>query len=124
MELLLFLGSAMKYADIEGLPPDAAKDGMKRWTLLVSDRMMLTVNEMGKGETFPSHSHLDEEAKYVIRGSMEVRTLSGTIVLRPGTGCLISPNEAHSARVLGSESVVYINVFCPPREEYLVNRNK
>ena len=106
----------MKYADVEGLRPDAAKDGMKRWTLLASDRMMLTVNEMREGETFPSHSHLHEEAKYVIRGTMEVRTLSGTIVLRRGTGCLISSNEAHSARVLGSEPAVYINVFCPPQK--------
>jgi quercetin dioxygenase-like cupin family protein len=84
--------------------------------------MMITMNEMDEGETFPRHSHPHEEAKYVIRGTLEMTTGSGTKVLKPGSALIISGNEPHSARVLGPGSVVYVNVFSPPRNDYVAAR--
>lgn len=119
---MLVFSEIVKIASIKTIPPEIVKEGIKRWILIVGGKMMLTVNELDEGVAFPRHSHPHEEVKYIISGRIELRTPAGSKILEAGMGCVLSPNEPHEAYVPGPGSVVYINAFSPPREDYLKGR--
>lgn len=64
------------------------------------------------------HSHLHEQAIYVLQGTVRYYVGDEQIVLGPGGVLAIAPNVVHSAEVVGSEDALALDVFTPRRAEY------
>ena len=116
------VGRILKGGKSSAARMNAPKKRTKRWTLAVGERMMITMNEMIPGDIFLLHSHPHEEAKYVIRGKLELTTPSRTKILKAGNALIIAGNKPHSARAVGPEPAVYVNVFSPPRNDHPATR--
>ena len=61
------------------------------------------------------HSHHNEQLVYVISGRCEVRVGEEVTELGPGSVLSIPPNVPHTARVLGDEDLVNLDIFVPGR---------
>jgi quercetin dioxygenase-like cupin family protein len=67
------------------------------------------------------HAHGDmEQVTIVIAGSVETTVGDEVVILRPGDVCRIARNVPHGAtRALGGTPAVTIDVFAPPRADYV-----
>jgi quercetin dioxygenase-like cupin family protein len=91
--------------------------GVHRRTLTSGERTTLVEVSLAAGSVVPSHTHSHEQIGYVARGRVrfeidgEVRELAG------GDSYLIPGNAPHEVTAL--EDSVCIDIFSPPRTEYL-----
>jgi len=67
------------------------------------------------------HAHPDhEQFTVVVSGRIETTVDGEVVVLGPGDVCRIAPGSSHGAtRALGSEVAILVDVFSPPRQDYL-----
>ncbi|HVZ15046.1 MAG TPA: cupin domain-containing protein [Bauldia sp.] len=75
---------------------------------------------VGRAPT-PVHSHAEHE-QFCVMLSGSVRTMLGgeEVTLHPGDIMVIRRNVPHGATVvLGDENAVMLDVYSPPREEYV-----
>jgi len=86
---------------------------------VAGQNLMITCYEAKAGAEFEAHSHPEEQMGYVVKGRIEffVGEPEERIVMEPGTFFRFAPNERHRSRVL--EDLINIDVFAPPRPEYL-----
>ncbi len=92
--------------------------GFWRQTLVSGDSLMLCMFTWQKGAELPAHSHEQEQAGYVICGTVELTLGSQTIITKGGCSYFVPSNTVHSARCL--EDSLVIDAFSPPRKEYLL----
>jgi quercetin dioxygenase-like cupin family protein len=87
--------------------------------LLSSERMTLFLVEIPAGGKVPAHSHPHEQMGICLNG--EAQFISGTEkrLVHKGMVYRIGPNEMHEVQVIGSEKGLFLDIFCPPRTEYL-----
>ncbi|MDE2999286.1 MAG: cupin domain-containing protein [Gemmatimonadota bacterium] len=80
---------------------------------------MITRYEVKAGAEFPGHRHPEEQMGYVIRGRIEffVGEPERRYLFEAGTFFHFAPDEPHRSRVL--EDSLVIDVFSPPRPEYV-----
>ena len=104
--------------EVEGVQPIK---GAVRKVLVHSDTMMVVYNIGPPGGSL-SHSHPHEQMGYVIVGSAEITAGGETVVLNAGSSYSFEPNEHHTFKVLGDEPVIVLDVFHPPREDYLPSK--
>lgn len=109
----------MKTSRIEDVKPQIVDKGVKRWVLLFGEKLMLVVYQMDPGASFPIHSHPHEQIGYVLRGNICYITDAGKELLKEGTAYLFSSNERHGSENPGPGVVFVIDVFAPPREDFL-----
>lgn len=88
--------------------------------LVTGERMMIAQVLLKKGCVVPKHSHENEQITYIISGAL--RFLLGEaqddeVVVRGGGVLVIPSNLPHSAVAL--EDTVDVDVFCPPRQDWL-----
>ena len=102
----------------ELIPPKVLSDLAQRRTI-TGQRLMLTRYEAKAGAEFEAHSHPEEQMGYVIKGRIEffVGQPEKRYVFEEGTFFHFAPNERHRSRVL--EDAMVIDVFSPPRLEYV-----
>jgi quercetin dioxygenase-like cupin family protein len=91
--------------------------GVKLKTLVHGERTHFTEVKFVKGALIPRHQHPQEQTGYVVSGALRFTIGSEVMVARPGDSWNIASNVTHAAEAL-EESVV-IEVFSPPREDYL-----
>jgi len=91
--------------------------GVVRRTLCSSDRMTLCEFTLAKDAVVPLHTHEHEQAGYIVRGGGLLEIGGETRELRAGDGYLIGSNVPHAVTAL--EESVAIDIFSPPRKEYL-----
>ncbi len=67
------------------------------------------------------HAHPDhEQFTVVVSGSIETHVDGESVILSAGDVCRIAPGSSHGAtRALGEEVAILVDVFSPPREDYL-----
>jgi quercetin dioxygenase-like cupin family protein len=87
--------------------------------LLWSERLMFFLVEIEVGEVVPEHSHPHEQMGICLRGEAEFRGVGDSVVVREGMTYVISSNEKHGVKVIGTEKGLFLDVFSPPREDYL-----
>ncbi len=92
-------------------------DGVKMKPLVWEDKTLLCEFHMEGGYDLPSHSHIYEQAGYLISGKLRFRIDNEWHDLVPGDSWCVPENVEHEARVI--EDSVAIEVFVPVREEYL-----
>jgi quercetin dioxygenase-like cupin family protein len=101
----------------EDATPVEMLPGVVRRTLCSADRMTLCEFTLAKGTVMPLHSHEHEQAGYVVRGRVLFQIGDEERELRAGDGYLAGSNVPHAVTAL--EESVAIDIFSPPRKEYL-----
>ena len=91
--------------------------GIVRRTLASGDRTTLCEFHLSKGSVLPAHSHEHEQTGYVARGRLLFRIADEERELVAGDGYVIPGGVEHEVTTL--EDSIAIDVFSPPRKEYL-----
>ena len=91
-----------------------------RFTLLQSgERIMLAFVEIPEGGTVPTHSHPHEQMGICLKGSAEFETNDGVKTVREGQVYYIPGGEKHGVKNPSKGGAVFLDIFSPPREDYL-----
>ena len=80
-------------------------------------KSMITKMNYKIGNKVPFHHHPNEQAGYVISGKIRIRFAGIDRLLTAGDSYVIPENENHSIEVIEAGEV--IDVFTPPREDYI-----
>jgi quercetin dioxygenase-like cupin family protein len=85
--------------------------------MLVGDKIMLARVLMKKGAHVPLHQHHNEQVTYILEGALKFAIDGKEVVVRAGEVLCIPSNMPHEAWAL--EDTVDLDVFNPPREDWL-----
>lgn len=101
------------------LPREELHEKLSR-RLITGDQMMLAHVYLKKGCVVAKHSHMNEQFTYILEGAL--RFLVGDddvqeIVVRAGEVLHLPGNVPHEAHAL--EDTLDVDVFVPPREDWL-----
>lgn len=88
-----------------------------------SDMMMFLLVEIAPGGTVPEHSHPHEQMGICLNGKAEFRSGEEKTLVEEGTFYWVKPGEKHSVVSLVDEPSLFLDVFSPPREDY-IEKNK
>jgi len=106
----------------------ARKDEVKSFTLapgvrgrviFSSDKMMFLLVEIEPGYVVPEHSHPHEQMGLCLRGRALFRSGEEKKIVEEGTFYWIPPGEKHEVTSLTDDVSIFLDVFSPPRIEYL-----
>jgi unsaturated pyranuronate lyase len=103
----------------EDIPKEKLNDLLDR-RLITGERMMLAHVYLKKGCLVPRHSHENEQLTYVLGGALHFwlgEDEKEEVVVRSGEVLAIPPNLPHKALAL--EDTLDVDVFCPPRQDWL-----
>jgi quercetin dioxygenase-like cupin family protein len=101
------------------MPAEPLKGGISR-KLITGERMMIAHVYFKKGDDVPQHSHDNEQLTYILEGALHFwfgPTGSQEITVRAGEVVVIPSNVLH--RALALEDTLDVDVFCPPRQDWL-----
>lgn len=85
--------------------------------LAVGEKTMITLMKYNMGDIVPFHSHPNEQCGYVVSGKFRIKYLDIDEVISQGDSYAIPENIDHSFEVIEPGEI--IDVFTPPREDYL-----
>lgn len=91
--------------------------GIVRRMCLSAGKLMSVEFSFEKDALLPMHSHPHEQIGYIVSGVFELTVGDETRTLKAGDTYYAPPGTVHGAKVLESGKV--LDVFCPPREDYL-----
>lgn len=100
------------------MPKERVTDQIHR-RLVTGERMMMAQVLLDEGAVVPTHSHMHEQISHVVEGSLRfwIGADEKEIVVSAGEVLHIPSNVPHKAEAL--EDMVGIDVFSPPREDWL-----
>jgi quercetin dioxygenase-like cupin family protein len=90
--------------------------------MIVGQNMMLARVLLKKGCMVPEHSHHNEQITYILDGALRFWIDGREIVVGAGQVLTIPPHMPHKAEAL--EDTVDLDVFHPPREDWLNKTDK
>jgi quercetin dioxygenase-like cupin family protein len=85
--------------------------------LATGEKSMVTKMNYKMGDIVPLHSHPNEQSGYVISGKYRIRFQGVDEILTEGDSYSIPENIPHSWEVIDAGEA--IDVFTPPRQDYL-----
>jgi quercetin dioxygenase-like cupin family protein len=85
--------------------------------MVVGDKIMLARVLLKKGAHVPLHHHHNEQVTYILEGALKFNVGGKEIVVHAGEVLCIPPNMPHEA--WAEEDTVDLDVFNPPREDWL-----
>jgi len=85
--------------------------------MVVGGKIMLARVLMKKGAHVPLHHHHNEQVTYILEGALKFAIDGKEVVVRSGEVLCIPSNMRHEAWAL--EDTVDLDVFDPPREDWL-----
>ena len=105
------------------IPETVVSDLAIRRTI-TGENLMLTRYEAKAGAEFEAHSHAEEQIGYVIKGRVEffVGDPEVRYEFTEGTFFRFEPNERHRSRAL--EDSMVVDIFSPPRPEYVAEAKR
>ena len=80
---------------------------------------MFLLVEVEPNGVVPMHSHTHEQMGICLRGRINFKTRDRAVVIEKGMVYFFQSKEEHGARTLGDKVAVLLEVFSPPREDYL-----
>jgi quercetin dioxygenase-like cupin family protein len=83
------------------------------------DKIMMMILTVEPGIPTPPHSHPHEQIGYLIEGRGVLFSGGKSMEIQAGTSFLIPPNESHNFNATGEKPAIIIDVFSPPRKDYL-----
>jgi quercetin dioxygenase-like cupin family protein len=109
----------MEVVDYSNLPKyDFFPDVLAR-VLLSGKHMTFFMIEIPVGKEVPLHKHPHEQMGICLAGQSEFTCGSEKRIVSKGMAYRIGPNEEHSITITGSENGLFMDVFSPPRLEYV-----
>jgi quercetin dioxygenase-like cupin family protein len=108
--------SNLQYIRLKDLPVEQVNPLLDR-QLVTGQRSMLARIILRKGCIVPLHSHDNEQITYVLEGALKFQIQGREIVVAAGEVLVIPSQVPHSAEAL--EDTVDLDIFCPPREDWL-----
>ena len=109
----------VKHYRWQEIPAEPLKGTLTR-KLITSERMMIAHVYFKKGDDVPQHSHENEQLTYILEGALRFwlgPDGSQDITVRAGEVLVIPSNVLH--RALALEDTLDVDVFCPPRQDWL-----
>ena len=109
----------LKHYRWEDMPKEPLKGTISR-RLVTSERMMLAHVYLKKGDEVPQHSHENEQITYILSGALKFWMGADgkeELTVRAGEVLVIPSHLPH--RALALEDTLDVDVFCPPREDWL-----
>jgi len=88
-----------------------------------SDNVMFLLVKIPARGNVPEHSHPHEQMGICLRGKAEFRSDTQKTIVEEGMFYWIKPGEKHSVTSLIDEPSLFLDVFNPPREDY-IKKNK
>lgn len=88
-------------------------------TTVHGEKTLMAEFSMEKGSILPAHSHIYEQAGYLVYGKIVLTIGSEKFEADPGDSWCVGSDVVHSAEVI--EDSVAIEIFSPVREDYLKN---
>ena len=80
--------------------------------------------EIPFGKKVPLHSHPHEQMGICLAGEAEFSNDKEKRLVRKGMVYRFEPNEKHKVRTISSESSIFLDVFSPPRSEYIAMQKR
>lgn len=103
----------------DDIPEEALKGKITR-RVIPGERLMVAQVFLKKGDDVPKHCHHNEQLTWIVSGKLLLRLGEHgehEVVINAGEVLVIPPNLPHSALAL--EDTVDVDVFSPPREDWL-----
>jgi quercetin dioxygenase-like cupin family protein len=97
-------------------PQTPMAPGIRR-RLVSGEKVMIVQVTMDKGAVVNTHHHPHEQVTHPLSGVLELEIDGETRIMRPGDVAHIPANAPHRAVAL--EEVVTLDIFSPPREDFL-----
>jgi quercetin dioxygenase-like cupin family protein len=109
------------HATLAKLPHESLAGGALVRTAVRGDQSLITVNWFHPGipAEAPPHSHPFDQVSFVFQGTLEFDVDGQTYVVSAGEVLLIPADAPHTARLLGDEVALNVDVYAPVREDYL-----
>ena len=88
--------------------------------VITGERMMIAHVYLKKDDEVPRHSHENEQLTYVVQGALHFwfgEDGAQALTVRAGEVIVIPSHLPH--RALALEDTLDVDVFCPPREDWL-----
>lgn len=115
--------SGAQFFSWNDLPREQVTDMIER-NMFTSRNMTLSQAVLQGGCVVPRHAHDNEQATYVIEGSVRFRLGedgSEEIDVCAGEVLVIPANVPHEVHALGTS--LLLDIFCPPRQDWLAGRD-
>jgi len=109
----------LKIVKLEQAPSLETVKGRHGLILQSGERIMMMVLTVKPGIPTPPHSHPHEQIGYLIEGRGVLFSGGESVEIEAGTSFLIPPNESHNFNAIGDSPAIIIDVFSPPRKDYL-----
>ena len=101
---------------ITDIPPFSPVDNVSMRSV-TGQNLMMNMVTLEPGAIVPLHSHSNEQAGYVVRGTLVLTIAGETRHLGPGD-CYIAPANVIHGATTTAEGCDVLDVFCPPRQDY------
>lgn len=101
------------------LPAERLKGTLTR-RMITGTSMMIAEVRFAKGDSVPKHAHHNEQLTYITEGALHFKLGERgehEFTVRAGEVLVIPSNTPHEAYAL--EDTVDIDIFSPPREDWL-----
>ena len=111
--------SSAKYYRWQELPAEPMKGTITR-KLITSERMMIAHVFLKKGDDVPQHSHENEQITYILNGALHFwlgEKGERELTVSAGEVLVIPSHLPH--RALALEDTLDVDVFNPPRQDWL-----
>lgn len=106
----------MNFYDSNERQPKEIVAGIKAQTFW-GDKMTLALVTLEPHSVLPPHSHLHEQAGYVLAGEIEFTVSGRTKLLRAGDVYII-PGYAEHSVIVGDQQTRLFETFVPVREDF------
>ena len=109
--------AVFQLTDWSRIPVEQVAEGIRR-QMIYGDRIMVCRLTIAAGTVTPIHSHHHEQITLVERGGVDFFVEGEKKTVRAGEVLVFPSNIKHGATMLDQE-VVLIDIFSPPREDFL-----
>ena len=111
------VSAAAQYWNWQSVPVERVGEGIER-QMIVGDRLMICRLRFAPHVETPAHDHPHEQITIVERGRLRFRIDGEERLVQVGDILHFPPGCWHGATML-DEEVVLIDIFTPPREDFL-----
>ena len=109
----------LKIVKLEEAPTLETVKGRHGVILQSGQKIMMMLLTVQPGIPTAPHSHPHEQVGYLIEGRGVLSSGGESVEIEAGTSFLIPPNESHNFNATGENPAIIIDVFSPPRKDYL-----
>lgn len=87
--------------------------------LITGKNMTFFIVEISFGKKVPLHNHPHEQMGICLAGEAEFSNGIEKKLVRKGMVYRFESNEKHEVRTLSAENSIFLDIFSPPRSEYI-----